>query len=47
VAQDAGCGDGIPCWFYSGLVFFTASLIYGALTAAGLAIFLTIVFLLY
>jgi len=34
-------------WFYSGLVFFTASLIYSILTAAGLAIFLTIFFLLY
>ncbi len=34
-------------WFYSGLVFFTASLIYSVLTAAGLAIFLIIFFLLY
>ena len=34
-------------WFYSGVVFFTASMIYGALTAIGLSIFLIIVFLLY
>jgi len=34
-------------WFYSGVVFFTASLIYSALTAAGLAIYLIIFFLLY